>query len=96
MFYIIITIFGIVIIMERANINGTELEFTIEGTWKPVILIHGAIIADANYSLMMQSTLIENYQMIHYHCQATQAAVVIKPISASSSKLMIALKLCNI
>jgi hypothetical protein len=32
MFYIIITIFGIVIIMERANINGTELEFTIKGT----------------------------------------------------------------
>ena len=49
MFYIII-IFGIVIIMERANINGTELEFTIKGTGEPVILIHGAIIADANLS----------------------------------------------
>ncbi|MDQ3869957.1 MAG: alpha/beta hydrolase [Thermoproteota archaeon] len=53
--------------MERANVNGTELEFRIKGTWEPVILIHGAIIADANYPLMMQSTLIENYQMIHYH-----------------------------
>ena len=53
--------------MERANINGIGLEFKIKGAGEPVILIHGAIIADANYPLMMQLDLIKKYQMIHYH-----------------------------
>jgi hypothetical protein len=46
--------------MKRANINGTGLEFNIKGAGETVILIHGAIIADANYPLMMQSHLIKN------------------------------------
>jgi pimeloyl-ACP methyl ester carboxylesterase len=53
--------------MEIANINGIDLQYDVKGSGEPVILIHGAIIADANFPLIMQSNLTKKYQMIHYH-----------------------------
>ena len=55
--------------MERADINGIELDFKLMGSEEPVVLIHGAIIADANYPLMMHSELTKRYQIINYHRQ---------------------------
>jgi hypothetical protein len=39
--------------MEIANINGIDLQYDVKGSGEPVILIHGAIIADANFPLIM-------------------------------------------
>ena len=33
--------------MERARVDGTELEFAVTGAGEPVLLIHGAFIAEA-------------------------------------------------
>jgi hypothetical protein len=33
--------------MQRARVDGAELEFEVTGTGEPVLLIHGAFIAEA-------------------------------------------------
>jgi hypothetical protein len=39
--------------MERARINGTELEYEVAGRGEPVVFIHGALIAA--HGLQMQN-----------------------------------------
>jgi pimeloyl-ACP methyl ester carboxylesterase len=52
--------------MKRARVNGAELEYEIRGEGEPVLLIHGAHIADAMAPLMSASAL-EGFQLIRYH-----------------------------
>jgi len=51
--------------MERAAVDGGEIEYEVHGSGEPVLLIHGAHIADAFAPLMEQSAL-EDYQLIRY------------------------------
>ncbi|MFZ0514591.1 MAG: alpha/beta hydrolase, partial [Candidatus Nitrosopolaris sp.] len=53
--------------MLHVKINGVDLEYIVWGSGEPVILIHGGIIADANFPLLFNPILSEKYQMIHYH-----------------------------
>jgi pimeloyl-ACP methyl ester carboxylesterase len=53
--------------MERASINGAELEFAVHGAGEPVLLIHGALIADAFDPLLAESALSGRYRLISYH-----------------------------
>ena len=52
--------------MQRAKINNVELEYDVRGTGEPVLLIHGAHLADALRPLMAEPAL-EDFQMIQYH-----------------------------
>ena len=53
--------------LERVNVNDGELEYEVRGTGEPVVLIHGAIIADAFAPITMEDTLTAHYRVIRYH-----------------------------
>src|SRR5262245_13281783 len=53
--------------MERVAVNGGELEVEVRGTGEPVLLIHGAHIADAYAPLLAESALTDRYRLIAYH-----------------------------
>jgi pimeloyl-ACP methyl ester carboxylesterase len=52
--------------MQRANVNGIELEYDRQGHGDPVLLIHGAFIPDAMRPLGGQDAL-ESFELICYH-----------------------------
>ena len=33
--------------MQRVNLNGVDLEYDVQGSGEPLLLIHGSILADA-------------------------------------------------
>lgn len=53
--------------MQRAILNGAELEYEVQGSGDPLILIHGAIMADAFFPLLKEPDLANNYRVISYH-----------------------------
>lgn len=53
--------------MERARINGVELEYELKGSGEPVLLIHGSHIARSFLPLLAQPALTERYTLIRYH-----------------------------
>jgi pimeloyl-ACP methyl ester carboxylesterase len=52
--------------MEQAKVNGVELAYEVEGSGEPMLLIHGAHIADALQPLVAEPAL-ERFQRIRYH-----------------------------
>jgi pimeloyl-ACP methyl ester carboxylesterase len=52
--------------MQRANVNGIELEYDRRGHGDPVLLIHGAFIPDAMWPLGGQDAL-GSLELICYH-----------------------------
>jgi pimeloyl-ACP methyl ester carboxylesterase len=52
--------------MQRANVNGIELEYDRQGRGDPVLLIHGAFIPDAMRPLGGQDAL-GSFELICYH-----------------------------
>jgi pimeloyl-ACP methyl ester carboxylesterase len=52
--------------MEHAKVNGVELEYEVVGSGEPMLLIHGAHIADALQPLVAEPAL-ERFQRIRYH-----------------------------
>jgi pimeloyl-ACP methyl ester carboxylesterase len=53
--------------MPLARVDGAELEFEITGTGDPVLLIHGAFIAEAYAPLCAEPALNSRYQLVRYH-----------------------------
>ena len=53
--------------MQRAKVNGVELEYEVRGTGEPVLLIHGSHIARSYLPLLAQRELVERYSLIRYH-----------------------------
>ena len=53
--------------MERAIIDGAELEYEVSGTGEPVVFIHGAFIADTFRPLLAEPSLAGRYRLILYH-----------------------------
>jgi pimeloyl-ACP methyl ester carboxylesterase len=53
--------------MDRVRIDGRELEYEVRGVGEPVILVHGAHIADAFAPLLAEPALTERYRLILYH-----------------------------
>jgi pimeloyl-ACP methyl ester carboxylesterase len=80
--------------MERATVNGVELEYDVRGSGEPLLLIHGSHIAGAMEPLMKQSTLTDRCQLIHYHrrgfcdCSPTDAPVPIAKQAADAAGLL--------
>ena len=52
--------------MNRANVNGVELEYEIRGTGEPLLLID-MLIADCFVPLLPEPALADRYQLIRYH-----------------------------
>jgi pimeloyl-ACP methyl ester carboxylesterase len=52
--------------MNHAHLNGVQLEYEIRAEGEPVLLIHGAHIANAMTPLLDEPAL-EGFQLIHYH-----------------------------
>jgi hypothetical protein len=52
--------------MEHAKVNGVELAYEVVGSGEPMLLIHGAHIADALQPLVAEPAL-ERLQRIRYH-----------------------------
>lgn len=53
--------------MERARVNGVELEYERRGTGEPVLLIHGSHIGASFVPLLAQLSLTDGYMLIRYH-----------------------------
>src|SRR5512142_1747448 len=53
--------------MERARVNGVELEYELRGSGEPVLLIHGSHIARSFLPLLAQPALTRRYTLIRYH-----------------------------
>lgn len=53
--------------MEKVSINGAEIEYEVRGSGDPLLLIHGAILADAFLPLMIEPSIARNYQVIYHH-----------------------------
>jgi len=53
--------------LERASIDGAELEYEVSGTGEPVVFIHGAFIADMFRPLLAELSLEGRYRLILYH-----------------------------
>ena len=54
-------------LMQRARVNGAELEFEVMGTGEPVLLIHGAFIAEAYAPLCAEPAVNSRYRLVRYH-----------------------------
>ena len=52
--------------MDRATVNGVELEYEVRGAGEPVLLID-MLIADCFVPLLSEPVLADSYQLIRYH-----------------------------
>ena len=52
--------------MQRANVNGVELEYDVTGTGEPVLLIN-PVLADGFLPLLAEPVLADRYRLITYH-----------------------------
>ena len=52
--------------MERAQVNGVELEYEVVGSGEPVLLI-SPVLADGFLPLVSEPALADRYQLIRYH-----------------------------
>src|SRR5688572_31666283 len=53
-------------VMDRAKVNGVELEYEVRGAGEPVLLID-MLIADCFVPLLPEPALAHDYQLIRYH-----------------------------
>src|SRR5687767_2457353 len=52
--------------MQRAQVNGVELEYEVVGSGEPVLLI-SPVLADGFLPLLSERALVDRYQLIRYH-----------------------------
>ena len=53
--------------MERARVNGVELEYEVHGSGEPVLLLHGGLLPDENTPLAREPALTDSYRVVNYH-----------------------------
>jgi pimeloyl-ACP methyl ester carboxylesterase len=51
--------------LEKANLNGVQLEYEVHGSGEPVILIHGSVVADS-YVPMLPEPSLGRYKLVRY------------------------------
>jgi pimeloyl-ACP methyl ester carboxylesterase len=52
--------------MQRASVNGVELEYEVTGAGEPVLLI-SPVLADGFVPLVLEPAVADRYQLIRYH-----------------------------
>jgi pimeloyl-ACP methyl ester carboxylesterase len=53
--------------VERAPIDGIELEYEVRGTGEPIVLIHAGVCADFFVPLVQEPALSGNFTLVRYH-----------------------------
>ena len=53
--------------IERAALEGIELEYEVRGAGEPVVLVHAGIFSDFFRPLSEESALIGRYRLVSYH-----------------------------
>src|SRR6266542_5288728 len=53
--------------MERAALEGGEIEYEVAGAGEPMLLIHCSVIAEGGKPLMSAPALADRYRVIRYH-----------------------------
>src|SRR5262245_58810844 len=53
--------------MQRVHLNGADLEYEVQGSGEPLLLIHGSILADAYHALRAEPRIANAYRVISYH-----------------------------
>jgi pimeloyl-ACP methyl ester carboxylesterase len=53
--------------LNRASLDGLELEYEERGTGEPVVLVHNGALIDGFKPLLEQPALTDHYRVLHYH-----------------------------
>ena len=53
--------------MQRVNLNGADLEYEVQGSGEPLLLIDGSILADVYFPLRAEPPIANHYRVISYH-----------------------------
>jgi benzoate-CoA ligase family protein len=53
--------------MERARVNGVELEYELKGSGQPMLLVHGSHLARSFLPLVAQPAMTDSCLLIRYH-----------------------------
>jgi pimeloyl-ACP methyl ester carboxylesterase len=53
--------------MDRADLDGIELEYELVGSGEPVVLIHAGCCAAWFAPLLEQADLVDRYRVLSYH-----------------------------
>jgi pimeloyl-ACP methyl ester carboxylesterase len=53
--------------MQRATVEGVELEYEVRGTGEPVVLAHAGVFADWFKLLQEEPALARRYRLVRYH-----------------------------
>jgi pimeloyl-ACP methyl ester carboxylesterase len=67
--------------MEKARINGVEMEYEVKGSGEPVLLISTGPIADSFLPLLSDQTLVERYRLIRYRQRRRDAGTDAPPVT---------------
>jgi pimeloyl-ACP methyl ester carboxylesterase len=70
--------------MEHAKVNGIELEYEVVGSGAPILLIHGAHLADALQPLVAEPALAR-FQHIRYHRRGLGGST--RPVEAGPTSI---------
>src|SRR6266487_2962178 len=52
---------------QRLSVDGAMLEYEVVGAGEPIVLIHGALIAEAYAPLCGEAELTAHYRLVRYH-----------------------------
>jgi len=52
--------------MQTANVNGVSLEYEVRGEGEPILLIHGASVAET-FAPLMKEPALSRFRLIRYH-----------------------------
>jgi pimeloyl-ACP methyl ester carboxylesterase len=53
--------------MQRVNLDGVDLEYDVQGSGEPLLLIHGSIVADAFFPLLAEPRITSAHRVISEH-----------------------------
>src|SRR5262245_7373818 len=53
--------------MQRIHLHGADLEYEVQGSGEPLLLIHSSILADGFFPLRAEPRLAHHYRVISYH-----------------------------
>lgn len=53
--------------MKHLKLNDGEIEYQVQGSGDPLLLIHGGILADSNAPLCVEPEISNSYRVISYH-----------------------------
>lgn len=53
--------------MQKARVNGADLEYEVRGEGEPVLLIHGSHVCGSFVPLLAEQALTDHFQVIRYH-----------------------------